>query len=252
VAIPLLAYAPTTQNSRVNGFDVANDDQPRIFSTDNLLSTSDMDVLIEAAYRQIFFHAFAADREKFLESQLRNGQITVREFIRGLCLANTFTQSFYNLNSNYKFVEHCVNKILGRAPYSEKEKIAWSIVIATKGRSGFINDLLNSDEYLENFGDSIVPYQRRRVLASGAAETPFNIENPRYDAYTRAKLGFPKVVWQTTVKTFKPQEEAAKAGSPQNFLDMARNLRAAPVGTPVVAAQNVDFINGVPYRKLNS
>ncbi len=249
MAIPLLAYAPTTQNSRVKGFDVANDDQPRIFSTDNLLSSTDMDVLIEAAYRQIFFHAFAADREPFLESQLRNGQITVREFIRGLCLSNTFTSSFYNLNSNYKFVEHCLNKILGRAPYSEKEKIAWSIVIVTKGRAGFINDLLNSDEYLENFGDSIVPYQRRRVLPSGTAETPFNIENPRYDAYTRAKLGFPKVVWQTTVKSFKPQESSPKAGSPANFLDMARGLKNPPIGQPVVAASNVDFINGVPYRK---
>jgi phycobilisome rod-core linker protein len=249
VAIPLLAYAPTTQNSRVKGFDVANDDQPRIFSADNLLSSSDMDVLIEAAYRQIYFHAFAADREPFLESQLRNGQITVREFIRGLCLANTFTASFYNLNSNYKFVEHCLNKVLGRAPYSEKEKIAWSIVIATKGRSGLINDLLNSDEYLENYGDSIVPYQRRRVLASGAAEMPFNIENPRYDEYTRRQLGFPKVIWQSSVKTFRAQETAPKAGSPENFMNMASSLRAAPVGSPVVAASNVDFINGVPYRK---
>lgn len=249
MAIPLLAYAPTTQNSRVKGFDVANDDQPRIFSADNLLSSSDMDVLIEAAYRQIYFHAFAADREPFLESQLRNGQITVREFIRGLCLANTFTASFYNLNSNYKFVEHCLNKVLGRAPYSEKEKIAWSIVIATKGRSGLINDLLNSDEYLENYGDSIVPYQRRRVLASGAAELPFNIENPRYDEYTRRQLGFPKVIWQSSVKTFRAQETVPKAGSPENFMNMAGSLRAAPTGSPVVAASNVDFINGVPYRK---
>jgi phycobilisome rod-core linker protein len=249
VAIPLLAYAPTTQNSRVKGFDRLSDEQPRQFSTDNLLSPSDMDVLIEAAYRQMFFHAFKSDREPCLESQLRNGQLSVREFIRGLALSNTFTASFYNLNSNYKFVEHCVNKILGRSTYNEKEKIAWSIVIATKGRSGFINDLLNSDEYLEAFGDNIVPYQRRRVLASGAAEVPFNIQNPRYDAYTRAKLGFPKVLWQTSVKTFRPQETAAKAGSPQNFLDMARGLRPVAVGMPVVAAQNVDFINGVPYRK---
>lgn len=249
MAIPLLAYAPTTQNSRVQGFDVLSDEQPRQFSTDNLLSPSDMDVLIEAAYRQMFFHAFAADRERFLESQLRNGQITVREFIRGLALSNTFTASFYNLNSNYKFVEHCVNRILGRAPYSEKEKIAWSIVVATKGRGGFINDLLDSAEYLDNYGDNIVPYQRRRVLASGASEMPFNIQNPRYDAYNRAKLGFPKVVWQSVTKSFKPQEEKAKAGSPANFLNMARSLRPVSVGSPVIAAQNVDFINGVPYRK---
>jgi phycobilisome rod-core linker protein len=248
VAIPLLAYAPSSQNTRVKGFDVPNDDQLRIFSTDNLLSPADFDTLIGAAYRQIFFHAFAADREIFLESQLKSGQISVRDFIRGLCLSSTFTASFYNLNSNYRFVEHCLNRVLGRAPYSEKEKIAWSIVIATKGRAGFINDLLSSDEYLENFGDSIVPFQRRRTLPSGATEVPFNLQNPRYESYHRAKLGFPQVLWQTTVKTFRPQESTPKAGSPANFLDMARNLRPAPIGAPVVSAQNVDFIRGVPYR----
>ena len=248
MAIPLLAYAPSAPNTRVEGFEVPNEEQPRMFSTDDLLSPSDTGALIEAAYRQVFFHAFASDRQVCLESQLRNGQITVREFIRGLCLSQTFTESFYNLNSNYRFVEHCINKILGRAPYSEREKIAWSIVIATKGRTGFINDLINSEEYLENFGENTVPYHRRRVLPSGASEIPFNIVNPRYDAYHRVKLGFPQVVWQTTVKSFRPQEQAPKAGSPANFLNMARSLRPAPVGTPVVSAQNVDFIRGVPYR----
>jgi phycobilisome rod-core linker protein len=250
VAIPLLEYAPSSQNSRVKGFDVFGDEQARIFSTDNILSTTDMDALIEAAYRQVFFHAFAADREKFLESQLRSGQITVRDFIRGLCLSRTFTGSFYNLNSNYRFVEHCLNKILGRAPYSEKEKIAWSIVIATKGRSALINQLLDSDEYLTAFGDAIVPYQKRRTLASGAKETPFNIQNPRYDEYHRAQLGFPKIVWQTTVKRFTPQEEQPKAGSPANYLAMARGLKTPNIGMPVVSAMNTDM-NKVPYRTVN-
>jgi phycobilisome rod-core linker protein len=178
--IPLLEYAPSSQNSRISGYEVGSDEQPRVFSTDNLLSPTQVGDLIEAAYRQIFFHAFAADREKFLESQLRSGQITVRDFIRGLCLSNTFTNSFYNLNSNYRFVEQCVQRVLGRPVYNEAEKIAWSIVVATKGRAGFINDILNSNEYLENFGDSIVPFQRRRVLPSGASALPFNIQSPRY------------------------------------------------------------------------
>jgi phycobilisome rod-core linker protein len=250
VAIPLLSYAPSSQNQRVAGFDAYGDEQARVFSTDNLLSTTDMDALIEAAYRQVFFHAFAADREKFLESQLRSGQITVRDFIRGLCLSRTFTASFYDMNSNYRFVEHCINKVLGREPYSQQEKIAWSIVIATKGRAGFINDLLDTDEYLNAFGDAIVPYQRRRTLASGAKAVPFNIQNPRYDEYYRGKLGFPKVVWQTTVKKFTAQEEKPKAGSPANYLDMARSLSIPAPGAPTVSAMNTDM-NKVPYRTVN-
>ncbi len=248
MAIPLLEYAPSSQNSRVKGFVVAGDTQARIFSTDNLLSPTDMDDTIEAAYRQIFFHAFAADREKFLESQLRNGQITVRDFIRGLCLSNTFTNSFYNLNNNYRFVTHCVQKVLGRDVYSEAEKIAWSIVVATKGRAGFINDLLNSDEYLENFGDSIVPYHRRRVLPSGASEVPFNIQSPRYDAYYRRKFGFPKASWQAAVRGFKPQDQQPKAGDPSLFANMAKSLGTLGNMPQSISPYNIDYKNLVPRR----
>jgi phycobilisome rod-core linker protein len=246
--IPLLEYAPSTQNSRISGYEVPNDEQPRTFSTDNLLSGSDFDNLIEAAYRQIFFHAFAADREKFLESQLRNGQITVREFIRGLCLSNTFTNSFYNLNSNYRFVTHCVQKVLGRDVYSNAEKIAWSIVIATKGRAGFINDLLNSDEYLENFGDNIVPFQRRRVLPSGASELPFNIQSPRYDEYYRGKLGFPKISYSVVKRSATPAPQKPKAGDPALFADMAQGMGYWGNQPQSISALNLDYESLVPRR----
>jgi phycobilisome rod-core linker protein len=248
MSLPLLEYAPSSQNTRVRGYEVPGDEQPRVFSTDNLLSSGEIDVLIGAAYRQIFFHAFAADREKFLESQLRSGQITVRDFIRGLCLSNTFTNSFYNLNSNYRFVTHCVQKVLGRDVYSEAEKIAWSIVIATKGRAGFINDLLNSDEYLENFGDSIVPFQRRRVLPSGASELPFNIQSPRYDAYHRRQLGFPKASWQAAVRGYAPQEKKAKAGDPSLYLSMAKSLGKIGNQPQSISPYNIDYQSLVPRR----
>jgi phycobilisome rod-core linker protein len=248
MSLSLLEYAPSSQNTRVRGYEVPGDEQPRVFSTDNLLSSSEIDVLIGAAYRQIFFHAFAADREKFLESQLRSGQITVRDFIRGLCLSNTFTNSFYNLNSNYRFVTHCVQKVLGRDVYSDAEKIAWSIVIGTKGRAGFINDLLNSDEYLENFGDSIVPFQRRRVLPSGASELPFNIQSPRYDAYYRGKLGFPKASWQAAVRGYIPQEKKAKAGDPSLYLSMAKSLGKIGNQPQSISPYNIDYNSLVPRR----
>jgi phycobilisome rod-core linker protein len=248
MSIPLLEYAPSTQNSRISGYDVGSDEQPRVFSTDNLLSSGQTTDLIEAAYRQIFFHAFAADREKFLESQLRSGQITVRDFIRGLCLSNTFTNSFYNLNSNYRFVEHCVQKLLGRDVYSEAEKIAWSIVVATKGRAGFINDLLNSNEYLENFGDSIVPFQRRRVLASGASALPFNIQSPRYDEYYRGKLGFPKITWSVKPRSSQPVAQKPKAGDPSMFKDMVQSLGFLGNPPQSISALGLDYENLVPRR----
>jgi phycobilisome rod-core linker protein len=251
VAIPLLQYAPTSNNQRVADFEVApGDEQPRVFTTDNLLSRSALGDLIEAAYRQIFFHAFSYDREPALESQLRNGQITVRDFVRGLLLSKTFIDSFYNKNSNYRFVEHCVEKVLGRRVYSEREKIAWSAVVMSKGVKGFVDDLLNSDEYIENFGENTVPYQRRRVLPSRErGELPFNIKSPRYDAYYRAQLGFPQSIWQTSVRTFVPQDKKATAGNPSLFLEMARGINPRGNTPQRISALNIDIEKSVPYRK---
>lgn len=249
MALPLLSYTPVSQNQRVAGYEVPGDEQPRIYTTENILFGTDMDELIEAAYRQIFFYAFAWDREPFLESQLRNGQLTVRDFIRGLLLSKTFYNSFYEKNSNYRFVEQCVQRVLGRDVYNEREKIAWSIVVATKGIKGFVDQLLNSEEYLTNFGYDTVPYQRRRVLPGRRqGERPFNIKSPRYDGYYRAQLGFPQIIWQNEVRRFVPQDKQAKAGDPTNFLDMARGVNAQPNPLPRVSAQNIDYMSRVPKR----
>lgn len=249
MTLSLINYAPKSQNQRVTGYEIGGDEQPKIYNAESLYSASEMDLLIEAAYRQVFFHVFKSEREPFLESQLRNRQITVRDFIRGLLLSETFKNSFYEKNSNYRFVEHCVQKVLGRDVYSEREKIAWSIVVVNKGIKGLVDELLNSDEYLENFGYDIVPYQRRRNLPSRElGERPFNIKSPRYDAYHRGILGFPQVIWQNQVRRFVPQEKQAKAGDPSLYLNMARSINAKPAVTPRVSTGNIG-LDKVPYRR---
>ena len=178
MALPLLATKPITQNARVNNFAVGGDEAPR--------TQVDVDEQIESAYRQIFFHAFKVDREPMLEMQLRNGDINTREFVRGLLLSRKFREGFYRCNSNYQVVEQIVGRVLGRDVHGDQERIAWSIVIANQGLEGLVDALLNSPEYLANFGLDTVPYQRSRVLAGhGRTQLPFNQKAPRYNAYWR-------------------------------------------------------------------
>jgi phycobilisome rod-core linker protein len=249
VAIPLLAYSPSCPNQRVDALG-ARDDEAIIYSADDQFSPAEMGNLINAAYRQIFFHAFKSDREIVLESQLRNRQITVRDFIRGLLLSNTFIDSFYDKNSNYRFVEHCIQKVLGRKVYSNAEKISWSAVVMTKGVKGFVDELLNSDEYIQNFGENTVPYQRRRILPSRViGETPFNITSPRYDAYHRAQLGFPQSIWQEVVRNFRPYDKQIKAGDPNLFLNMAKSISPRTNAPTPISTANIDIEKTVPYRR---
>lgn len=251
MAIPLLSYKPSTPNTRVVNFEVPGDEQPKIYNTENQLSSTGMDEVIWAAYRQIFseHQILKSNRQTALESQLRDGRITVREFIRGLVLSDSFRRRNFETNNNYRFVEMCVQRVLGRDVYSEREKIAWSIVIVNEGIRGFIDALLASDEYLENFGDTIVPYQRRRNLPQRAmGETPFNLKTPRYGEYHRSILGFPQTVWQNQVRRFVPQEQQAKAGNPSLFLGMARSVQLPPNPGGRVSTVNMNYEAMVPRR----
>jgi phycobilisome rod-core linker protein len=185
MTLPLLEYRPTTQNQRVPGFGVAdlNDDTPR-YRLEPATSTAEIDELIQAAYRQVFNEQemLQFNRQIALETQLKNRSISVRDFIRGLAKSERFYRLVVEPNNNYRLVELSLKRLLGRAPYSRDEEIAWSIQIATQGWGAFVDALLDSGEYGQLFGDTIVPYQRKRMN-----DRPFSF-TPRYGASYRDQL----------------------------------------------------------------
>ena len=212
MAIPLLEYAPKTQNQRVAGYEVPGDEQAKIYSLETLPSNEELDRLIQAAYRQVYNEqqVIASNRQIGLESQLRFGQITVREFVRGLALSENFRTRNYDCSNNYRFAQMCVQRFLGRDVYDDREKLAWSIVIATKGLKGFIDALIDSDEYLENFGDNVVPYQRRRILAQRSLGEVTFAHMPRYGADHRAQLEAMGYFQYTPPEPYTPPEIVTK------------------------------------------
>lgn len=251
MALPLLKYAPTTQNSRVEAYRVGSDEDPKAASMDKAMDREDQNFVIEAAYRQIFFHAFKVDRDRTLESQLRTGQITVRDFIRSLCLSDTFNRSFYNLNSNYKVARHLVEKLLGRTTHGQSEEIAWSAVLMTRGVRGMVDDILNSEEYMEAFGYDTVPYHRNRVVGSReVGETPFNITSPRYDAYYRGILGFPQIVYTGTARSLPARAAQRRGGYPEDYMAWVRSLPAMRTSAAAASTAGIDYMAKVPYRSV--
>lgn len=190
MALPLLDYPLASRNHRVAGFEVAGEEQSRLVALNQLTSVQDVDAVITAAYRQIFNEQqmLASNRQPLLESQLRAGQMTVRDFIQGLLMSDSFRRRNYECNDNYRFAQMCIQRVLGREVYGEKEKLAWSIVLATQGLQGFVEALLNSEEYRENFGTDMVPYQRRRILPQRAQGEVTFAHTPRYAATHLAQL----------------------------------------------------------------
>lgn len=228
MSIPILNYTFSTQNQRVDGFEILpGDEQPKIYSTDNLPTATEMDNIIWAAYRQIFseHQILSSTQEEFLESQLRFNQIKVKDFIKGLLLSSSFRNLNYDSNTNYRFVEICIQRILGRDIYNEREKYAYSVIIGSEGIEKFVDILLSSDEYLVNFNDSIVPYQRRRIIMQRSkGEIPFNLKTPRTNRSFGSKENMPRLNWAGPVRQFRPQEQNPKAGDPALFLSMISEM----------------------------
>ena len=127
MSIPLLEYAPKSQNQRVEGYEVPNEDTPTIYRLDRATSDQDIDSIIWAAYRQIFSEhlILASYKQTALESQLRNRAITLRDFIRGLGKSEVYRTQVGETNSNYRLVDITLKRFLGRAAYNKDEEIAW-------------------------------------------------------------------------------------------------------------------------------
>lgn len=228
MSIPILNYSFSTQNQRVDGFEYfPGEEQPKIYTTEDLPTAIEMDEIIWASYRQIFseHQILSSTNETFLESQLRFNQITVKDFIKGLLMSQAFRDLNYYVNNNYRFVEMCIQRVLGRDIYNEREKLAFAVIIGSEGLEAFINALLNSDEYNDNFGDYTVPYQRRRIIAQRSkGEVPFNLKTPRMGREFLVKQGMPQLIWPGSVRKFRPQEQSPQAGDPALFLDMVTDM----------------------------
>lgn len=250
MALPLLAYKPTTQNQRVKSFGKSdqNEDTPYIYRWEDTNSPDEMRQLVWAAYRQVFseHETLRFNRQITLETRLANGSITVRDFIRELTKSDRFYSLVVSVNDNYRLVEICLKRLLGREPYNQDEKIAWSIKIGTLGFHGFVDTLIDSDEYTQAFGDYTVPYQRKRMEAR-----PFNLVTPRYGEDYREVAGTVKTDWRFTVEKFysrKYQERQLAEGDPRKYRDMASAVNTKRNYAQNVSASSIDYLSKVPYR----
>jgi phycobilisome rod-core linker protein len=224
MSIPLLEVTPKTQNQRVEGYEVPDEDKPRIYRAADATSESEINDLIWAGYRQIFSEHLILEsyRQLYLESQLRNRAITVRDFIRGLGKSEVYRELVGETNSNYRLVDITFKRFLGRATYDKDEQIAWSIVIATRGLHGFIDVLVDGEEYRQNFGNDIIPYQRRRYK-----DRPFNLVNPRYGNDFRDRQSVRAIgggSFYQSRQTGEVTKELVRRAIPSNFMAMAGGL----------------------------
>lgn len=118
--------------------------------------------IIKAAYEQVFGRIGVYGNQELIsaESLLRNGKISVRQFIRALAKSELYRERFFHKNSQVRFIELNYKHLLGRAPYDQSEIQYHVDLYASKGYDADIDSYIDSPEYESAFGDNIVPYHR--------------------------------------------------------------------------------------------
>ncbi|MBF1990448.1 phycobilisome rod-core linker polypeptide [Fischerella thermalis] len=106
-------------------------------------------------------------RRSDLESKLRNGEISVREFVRDLASSEIYRKRFYTPYPNTKVIEFLFRHLLGRAPATQAEIRQYNKLLADSGLRAAVEAMVNSPEYARYFGEDVVPYQRFPSLPAG-------------------------------------------------------------------------------------
>jgi phycobilisome core-membrane linker protein len=148
----------------------------RIYRMTSEMGQAESAAVIDAIYAQILEtqdglngQAPAQIRRSDLESQLRNGVISVRQFVRSLAGSQAYADRFCTPYSKTQTIEILFRHLLGRAPTTSTEVQQYEQVLAGQGLKAVVNQMVNSAEYSRYFGDDVAPYNRCSTTAAGSA-----------------------------------------------------------------------------------
>jgi len=127
------------------------------------LSASEKIEVVKAAYRQVFerdiTRAYSQSISN-LESQVKNGDISMKEFIRRLGKSPLYQKQFYQPFINSRALELAFRHFLGRGPSSREEVQQYFAIVSNGGLAALVDALVDSQEYSDYFGEETVPYLR--------------------------------------------------------------------------------------------
>ncbi|GAB4233401.1 MAG: phycobilisome rod-core linker polypeptide [Stanieria sp.] len=139
-------------------------------------STEDKQAVIRAVYKQVLGnpHVMESERLASAESQLCNGSITVREFVRAVAKSDFYRTRYFESCAPYRFVELNFKHLLGRAPVDQAELSHHIRTCIEQGYDAEIDSYIDSDEYLAKFGENIVPYPTGAKTETGKKQINYN------------------------------------------------------------------------------
>ena len=119
--------------------------------------------VVRAAYRQVLERDVAKAYSLRLaapETDVRNGRISMREFVRSIGRSPLYRRDFYSNQSNSRVVELAFRHFLGRGVSTLEEFRQAFAVVSSGGQGALVDFLVDSAEYGRVYGEETVPYLR--------------------------------------------------------------------------------------------
>lgn len=139
-------------------------------------SEDELETVIQTVYRHVLgnHHVMESQRLESAESLLRNGDISVRGFVRAIAKSDLYRSLFFESSSAYSFIENNFQNLLGRAPEDQSEISNHTAIYAERGFDGEIDSYIDSDEYWQSFGENTAPFLRGQTTEAGFKNVSFN------------------------------------------------------------------------------
>ncbi len=152
---------------------------------------AELQAVFRAVYRQVLGNDYVMKSERLTsaESLLRQGSITVREFVRAVAKSELYKTKFFYPNSNQRFAELNFKHLLGRPPYDEAELAFHTSLCELKGYDAEIDSYIDSIEYENKFGNSTVPYFTGFSVEPGVRTVGFSRMFRLYRGYASSDRG---------------------------------------------------------------
>ncbi|TAF05378.1 MAG: photosystem I reaction center subunit XII [Nostocales cyanobacterium] len=151
-------------------------------------SREEVELVIRTVYRQVLGNDYilASDRLISAESLLRDGNLTVREFVRSVAKSELYKAKFFYNSFQTRLIELNYKHLLGRAPYDESEVTSHLDLYINKGYEAEIDSYIDSVEYQNSFGENVVPYYRGFDTQPGQTMAGFNRMFRLYRGYANS------------------------------------------------------------------
>ena len=154
-------------------------------------SADEKAAVIRAVYNQVLGNPYVMESERLssAESQLCNGTLTVREFVRAVAKSDFYRSRYFESCAPYRFVELNFKHLLGRAPEDQAELSAHIQTAVNQGYEAEIDSYIDSQEYSDKFGENVVPYYTGAKTETGKKQVNYNRTQSLFKGYAEIDSG---------------------------------------------------------------